>query len=118
MRQLLLDLDGLVGMLTCACGGAHAQMDSNALESTIGGSAARRTPLQILVDIEGPDSTFQQDVSDYFCYAQLAQQACDHRPPPLHSFPASHTTCSMSCCLPKLFCATTCKQATSVLHAS
>ncbi|KAL3138111.1 hypothetical protein ABBQ38_005341 [Trebouxia sp. C0009 RCD-2024] len=50
------------------------QMDSNALESTIGGSAARRTPLQILVDIEGPDSTFQQDVSDYFCYAQLAQQ--------------------------------------------
>ena len=51
------------------------QMDSGALESSIGGRAAQRSPQQILVDIEGPDSTFQQDVSDYFCYAQLAQQA-------------------------------------------
>ena len=51
------------------------QMDSGALESSIGGRAAQRSPLQILMDIEGPDSTFQQDVSDYFCYVQLAQQA-------------------------------------------
>lgn len=51
------------------------QMDSGALESSIGGRAAQRSPLQILVDIEGPDSTFQQDVSDYFCYVQLAQKA-------------------------------------------
>ena len=50
------------------------QMDSNALEATIGGRAARRSPMQVLLDIEGPDSTFQQDVTDYFCYAQLAQQ--------------------------------------------
>ena len=50
-------------------------MDSSALESSIGGRAAQRSPLQILVDIEGPNSTFQQDVSHYFCYVQLAQQA-------------------------------------------
>ena len=68
-----------LGSLKSACDGF--QMDSSALEVTIGGRAAQRTPLQILVDIEGPDSTFQQDVSDYFCYAQLAQQVrccCHH----------------------------------------
>ena len=57
------------------------QMDSGALESSIGGRAAQRSPLQILVDIEGPDSTFQQDVSDYFCHVQLAQQASACRLP-------------------------------------
>ena len=56
-------------------------MDSSALESSIGGRAAQRSPLQILVDIEGPNSTFQQDVSHYFCYVQLAQQASACRLP-------------------------------------
>ena len=49
-------------------------MDSNALEATIGGRAPRRSPMQVLMDIEGPGSTFEQDVSDYFSYAQLLQQ--------------------------------------------
>ncbi len=50
-------------------------MDSDALEATLGGQP---TPLQVLVDIEGPDSLFQQDVLDYFCYAQLAAQVLLH----------------------------------------
>lgn len=49
-------------------------MDSNALEATIGGRAMQRSPMQVLTDIEGPGSTFEQDVSDCFCYAQLAHQ--------------------------------------------
>ncbi len=49
-------------------------MDSAALEASIGGQAQQRTPLQVLVDIEGPDSTFEQDATDYFCYDQLVAQ--------------------------------------------
>ena len=49
-------------------------MDSNALEASLGAGAAPRSPMQVLLDIEGPDSTFQQDATDYFCYAQLASQ--------------------------------------------
>ena len=50
------------------------QMNSVALERALGAEAPPRSALQVLVDIEGPDSTFQQDATDYFCYAQLASQ--------------------------------------------
>ena len=49
-------------------------MDGDALEESLGSRAQQRTPLQVLVGIEGPGSTFQQDATDYFCYAQLANQ--------------------------------------------
>ena len=56
-------------------------MNSVALERSLGAEAPPRTALQVLVDIEGPDSTFQQDATDYFCYAQLASQASSPFPP-------------------------------------
>ena len=40
----------------------------------MGGRSQQRSPMQVLVDIEGPGSTFQQDSIDYFCHAQLASQ--------------------------------------------
>lgn len=49
-------------------------MDSEGLEAKLGGQSQQRTPLQVLVDIEGPGSTFQQDATDYFCLAQLTSQ--------------------------------------------
>ena len=49
-------------------------MDSEGLEAKLGGQSQPRTPLQVLVDIEGPGSTFQQDATDYFCLAQLTSQ--------------------------------------------
>ena len=42
----------------------------------MGGRSQQRSPMQVLVDIEGPGSTFQQDSIDYFCHAQLASQVC------------------------------------------
>ena len=52
----------------------HPQMDSDALESSLGGAAQQRTPLEVLTQLEGPTSSFQQDALDYFCYTQLAPQ--------------------------------------------
>lgn len=51
-------------------------MDSEALEASMGGRSQQRSPMQVLVDIEGPGSSFQQDAIDYFCHAQLASQVC------------------------------------------
>ena len=51
------------------------QMNSVALKRSLGAEAPPRNAMQVLIDIEGPDSTFQQDATDYFCYAQLASQA-------------------------------------------
>ena len=42
----------------------------------MGGRSQQRSPMQVLVDIEGPGSSFQQDAIDYFCHAQLASQVC------------------------------------------
>lgn len=58
----------------------NPQMDSAALESTLGGAAQQRTPLEVLTQIEGPTSCFQQDALDYFCYTQLASQVPDTLP--------------------------------------
>ena len=51
-------------------------MNSEALEASMGGRSQQRSPMQVLVDIEGPGSSFQQDATDYFCHAQLASQVC------------------------------------------
>lgn len=42
----------------------------------MGGRSQQQSPMQVLVDIEGPGSSFQQDAIDYFCHAQLAGQVC------------------------------------------
>lgn len=55
------------------------QMDSDALERSLGGSAQQRSPLEVLSQIEGPGSSFQQDALDYFCYSQLAAQVSPHQ---------------------------------------
>ena len=56
------------------------QMDSDALESSLGGTAQQRTPLEVLTQIEGPATSFQQDALDYFCYTQLASQVSQPYP--------------------------------------
>ena len=48
----------------------------------MGGRSQQRSPMQVLVDIEGPGSSFQQDAIDYFCHAQLASQVCIPCTPP------------------------------------
>ena len=67
------------------------QMDSDALERSLGGSAQQCSPLEVLSQIEGPGSSFQQDALDYFCYTQLASQVSPHQDYP-------HCTCACPAC--------------------